>query len=189
MNVLRKIVGKLAFRLKGAAETYEIDQYRRQLASCGDNVKIGRNCKIIPEHVHIGNDVTIGEGSYLTATLSDIYIGDHVITGPGVILLGGNHRIDALGYYISELREEDKLPENDQDIVIQKDVWIGQGAIILKGVTIGEGSVIGAGAVVTKSVPAYTIHVGSHDTFEKPRFTDEQINIHRAKLTNRNNTK
>lgn len=40
-----------------------------------------------------------------------------------------------------------------EPIVIEKNVWIGSGAIILPGVTIGEGSVVAAGAVVTKNVP------------------------------------
>lgn len=35
---------------------------------------------------------------------------------------------------------------------IERDVWIGAGAIILKGVTIGEKAIVAAGAVVTKDV-------------------------------------
>lgn len=80
------------------------------------------------------------------------------------------------------MKEQDKLPENDADITICDDVWIGQGAIILKGVTIGEGSVIGAGSVVTKDVPPYTIHVGVHAPGEYPRFTEEEIKKHREIL-------
>ncbi|HIS04111.1 MAG TPA: hypothetical protein IAA75_09470 [Candidatus Pullichristensenella avicola] len=87
-----------------------------------------------------------------------------------------------VGRYIIDIKEEDKLPENDQDVWINDDVWIGQGAIILKGVTIGEGCVIGAGAVVTKSVPPYTVYVGSHEPLQKRRFTDEQIFEHKKRL-------
>jgi acetyltransferase-like isoleucine patch superfamily enzyme len=36
-------------------------------------------------------------------------------------------------------------------------VWIGAGAIVLPGVTIGKGAVVAAGAVVTSSVPPFTV--------------------------------
>lgn len=45
-------------------------------------------------------------------------------------------------------------------VKIEDHVWIGARAMILPGVTIGEGSVVGAGAVVTKSVPPYSIVAG-----------------------------
>ena len=31
---------------------------------------------------------------------------------------------------------KEKLPENDRDVVIKEDVWIGVNAVILKGVTV-----------------------------------------------------
>jgi serine acetyltransferase len=47
-----------------------------------------------------------------------------------------------------------------QPVTIQDNVWIGGRAIIFPGVTIGEGSVVSAGAVVTASVPPYTVVAG-----------------------------
>ena len=44
---------------------------------------------------------------------------------------------------------------------IEKDVFIGPGAIILPNVVIGEGAVITAGSVVTRSVPAMTLVQGN----------------------------
>ncbi len=51
----------------------------------------------------------------------------------------------------------EKRPEDDQDVIIDDDVWVGSGAIILKGVRVGRGSIIAAGAVVNKDVPPYSI--------------------------------
>lgn len=42
-------------------------------------------------------------------------------------------------------------------VVIEDFVWIGNRAIILPGVTLGRGCVVASGAVVTKSVPPWTI--------------------------------
>lgn len=51
-------------------------------------------------------------------------------------------------------------PEKILPVHIKKGAWIGAGAIILPGVTIGECSIVAAGAVVTKSVPPYTMVAG-----------------------------
>ncbi len=46
------------------------------------------------------------------------------------------------------------------DIVLEDDVWLGQGVQVLEGVRIGRGAVIGAGAVVSKDIPAHAVAVG-----------------------------
>ena len=46
-------------------------------------------------------------------------------------------------------------------IRIADDVWLAAGVIVLDGVTIGRGCVVGAGAVVTGSLPEYSLVVGS----------------------------
>lgn len=182
MNKIKWLIGSIYLKLRNAGEGVEIERYKKKLLHCGKNVHIGRNCRLIPEHIRIGDNVRIGEGAYLMSSVSYINIGSNVVMGPGVIMRGGDHRFDIIGRYIIDVKETDKLPENDQDIIICDDVWIGQGVTILKGVTIGEGSVIGAGAVVTKNVPPYTIYLGVHAPYEKPRFTAEQIRKHKEIL-------
>ena len=54
-------------------------------------------------------------------------------------------------------------------IQIGKDVWIGRGVAILPGVNIGDGSIVGANSVVTKSIPAGMIAVGSPANVIKKR--------------------
>ena len=107
---------------------------------------------------------------------------------PGVVIRGGGHRIDMIGRYLIDIKDVEKLSENDQDVVIGDDVWIGQNAIILKGVHIGEGSVIGAGSLVTKDVPPYTIHIGVHPTKEWPRFNEDQIALHKSIISRNKNS-
>ena len=46
-------------------------------------------------------------------------------------------------------------------IIVENDVYIGEGAMILGSTTIGEGTIIGAGSVVRKSVPAGSVVSGN----------------------------
>lgn len=71
-----------------------------------------------------------------------------------------------------------KHPDDDQDVVIEGDTWIGMSVTILKGVTIGRGSVIAAGAVVTKSCPPYSILAGVPAKVVRRRFSEEQMLEH-----------
>lgn len=46
-------------------------------------------------------------------------------------------------------------------ILLEENVWLGEGVKVLKGVTIGKNSVIGAGSIVTKDIPANVIAAGN----------------------------
>ena len=114
-------------------------------------------------------------------------IGNYVMFGPGVTIVSGNHRTDVLGKYMCTITDADKRAEDDQNVTIEDDVWIGANAIILKGVTIGKGSVIAAGSVVTKSFPPYSIIGGVPAKLLKPRFTEEEIKQHENLLNGHKN--
>ena len=88
MNAVKRLVAKVFLRIKSSAENYEIEQYKANFAACGKNVRIGRTCRLLPKHIYVGNDVVIGEASYLMASISNIHIGSHVVMEPGVIIRG-----------------------------------------------------------------------------------------------------
>lgn len=46
-------------------------------------------------------------------------------------------------------------------VIIEADVWIGEGAVILPGVRIGRGAIIGANSVVTRNIPPYSTAAGA----------------------------
>lgn len=60
-------------------------------------------------------------------------------------------------------------------IIIQNDVWIGQGCTVYGGVTIHNGAVVAGNSVVTKDVPPYCIVGGAPARIIKPRFHEETI--------------
>lgn len=143
---------------------------RRSFGSCGERVAFAKSCSISGiRNLHVGNNVSLASATIL-CTRAKLIIGDDVMFGPHVTVVTGDHRIDIPDRPMISVRDDEKLPENDQDVVIENDVWGGANATILKGVTIGTGSVISAGAVVTKDVPPYSIVGGVPAKVIKMRF-------------------
>jgi acetyltransferase-like isoleucine patch superfamily enzyme len=158
---------------------------KKLFAQCGEKVTIGHNCDFIYSHIHIGHHVHIGSYASFFASIAHIYIGDYVAFGPNVSIRGGDHRIDLLGKHIFEIKENEKLHENDIDVHIDNGVWVGCNVTILKGVHIGTGAVVAAGSVVTKSVPPYAIVAGNPAKVLKYRFDEVQIKQHEQMLKSR----
>jgi len=154
--------------------------------SHGKDVFVSRGCYFSGK-IFIGNDVYIGQNCRFQSTKGNIIIGNHVMFGPDVSLHSGNHRIDLKGKYMKNISFKDKRPEDDKDIIIEDDVWIGAAAIILQGVTIGQGSVIGAGSIITKTIPPYTVVVGTPSQKSWPRFNANEIAEHLNLLSECNN--
>jgi acetyltransferase-like isoleucine patch superfamily enzyme len=125
------------------------------------------------ENIEVGSDVSLGSGAVLMAANSRICIGNKVMFGPNVTVVAGNHNTSQPGKFMYDVIE--KCPDDDQDVVIQNDVWIGSGVIILMGVTIGRGSIVGAGAVVNRDVPPYTVVAGVPAKAIGFRFSDPAI--------------
>jgi len=130
----------------------------RGVVELADNVLILRDCAVesgFGGSVHIGRQSAVHPRCQINAYVADITIGEGVLIAPNCALYSYDHGVapDA------PIREQPL--QSRGDIVIGNEVWIGVGAIILSGVTIGDGAVVAGGAVVTKSVPAGAIAVGS----------------------------
>lgn len=152
---------------------------------CGYNVSIGIGFEFYGGgNIYFGNNVSIGIGSIFMSTRAKIYIGDYVMTGPHITIITGDHRTDLIGRYMISVTDTEKLPENDADVVLSGDNWIGANVTILKGVTIGKGVIIAAGSVVTKDVPAYEIWGGIPAKKLKSRFTEAEITMHENIISN-----
>lgn len=105
----------------------------------GDNVNIGYDCHIgCVNNVYVGNNVLMA---------SKIFITDH--------------------FHGDTSKESLSLPPNLRDViskgpvVIEDNVWIGEGVAIMPNVTIGRNSIIGANSVVTKNIPENSVAAGN----------------------------
>lgn len=155
---------------------------KSEFKACGKDVLIGSQSRIEgKKNISLGNHIYIGPGAVFYSTVAQLKIGNYVTLGPNVTIITGDHRTDVIGEYMSQVT--DKLPDNDKDVVIEDDVWIGTGVIILKGVTIGKGSIVAAGAVVTKDVEPYSKYISLEKCYR--RFTDAEVEEHESLLSDR----
>ncbi len=144
---------------------------KMSFGSCGKKVSVPRECLFSGiENVYVGSRVAFGTGVTVLSTRAKVCIGNDVMFGPNVTIITGDHRIDIPDRTMYSIADSEKLPENDLDVVIENDVWVGANVTILKGVTIHTGSVIAAGSVVTKNVEPYSIVGGVPARLIKKRF-------------------
>jgi acetyltransferase-like isoleucine patch superfamily enzyme len=121
--------------------------------------RMGAQVHIVgPFYCDLGSNIEIGDHffanfNFTALDCGKIKIGDHVQIGPNVGLYTPEHPLD--------IEQRRAWLETAGPITIEDDVWIGGGVTVLGDVTIGARSVIGAGSVVTKSIPADCIAVGS----------------------------
>jgi len=104
-----------------------------------------------------------------------IDVGDYALLCPGVridsacrVAVGANTMI-AAGAYLTDADWHDVYDRTrvigaHAPIVLEDNVWVGDGAIVCKGVTVGANSVVGAGSVVTRDIPADVVAAGNPAT-------------------------
>ena len=102
--------------------------------------------------VNIGNNSRIGIGNVI---IGPVTIGNNVILAQNIVMSGLNHNYTNIEVPIY------LQGETVANITIEDDCWIGANAVITAGVTVGKHSVVAGGAVVTKSIPPFSVAVGN----------------------------
>ena len=144
-----------AFNRLKPSQMKEKEAYMKEVfAECGDFVylELPFYANYGGAHAHFGSFIYANFNLTLVDD-GDIYIGDHVMIGPNVVIATASHPIDP------DLRR--KGLQYNQPVRIGENAWIGAGVVVLPGVTIGKNAVIGAGSVVTKDIPDNCVAVGN----------------------------
>lgn len=106
--------------------------------------------------IEIGENTWIGLQTSIGCNVHKIIIGKNVTISAYSHINDYKHNFEDITKLISSQGISSK-----GDIIIEDDCWIGYGShIIGGGITIGKHSVIGANAVVTKSIPPYSVAIG-----------------------------
>ena len=157
-HLLALCIGWITSKFVAAYALFDSNRLLKSIEGSGEHRRIGYPFKIRGSNNIIMEDhVSIGSGSTIYSTRARVLFKSHVIAGPNLTIITGDHKSEA-GFFIDETIKRES--SYDQDVVIENDVWIGCNVTILKGVHIGRGSIIAAGAVVTKDIPPYTIAAG-----------------------------
>lgn len=148
---------------------------KKSLKIAGDNFRFGPD-SVFSDHrlIEVGNNVFMGQRTTVNTTKVRIIIGNNVMFGPEVMVIGGDHNFLVPG----KLMRSVKIGGINLPIEIEDDVWVGARCLILKGVKIFEGAVIGAGSIVTKSIPPYSIAVGIPAKPLISRFSKQDLEKH-----------
>lgn len=153
---------------------------------------VGQNVILTPpfyfgtkKNIFVYDNVGIGPNCFISASNAKFIIKGNCAIAEGLTVHTGNHA-NVIGMFVTDITEKNKPPGYDEDVIIEKDVWIGCNVTLLSGVTVGRGSIIAAGAVVAKDVPPYAIVGGIPAKFIKFRWDINDILKHESTLYQKN---
>ena len=118
--------------------------------------------------IEIGDGSRIGAQSHITA-INKITIGKNVLTGPRILITDNSHGMFSIEHL--EIAPNLRTLCSKGPVIIEDNVWIGEGSMILPNVHIGKGSIIAANSVISKDIPPYSIAAGT------PARIIKQLNI------------
>lgn len=138
-----------------------------EFVSIGENVRFHANfvlgCrqtygnkKFMPS-VMIGNNCDFGEYNHISA-VNKVVVGDGFLSGRFVLITDNSHGSSSL--------QESQIPPAKRElvskgeIIIGKNVWLGDKVVVLANVHIGDNVIVAANSVVTKDVPSNCVIAG-----------------------------
>lgn len=133
-----------------------------------------------PKNIFIYEDNSLHDFT-IYANSAKFIMKPHCLVGEGLRVSTGNHAMK-VGRWSRSIKQFEKPIGQYQDIIVESDVWIGRNVTLLPSVQIGRGAIIGAGAVVTHSVPPYSVWGGIPAKLIKFKWSIEQILEHESAL-------
>lgn len=101
----------------------------------------------------IGGGTFINNNAVIIVDKTGVFIGDNC-------LIGSNFFATDSDFHGLSIENRVNGIYDCSPVIIENDVFIGEGVRILKGVTIGRGAVVGSGSLVTKNVAPNTVVAG-----------------------------
>jgi acetyltransferase-like isoleucine patch superfamily enzyme len=152
---------------------------RNELGHCGRDVNLHYPITVFnPQNVYLFDNTNIYENSTILTVKAKFIMKKNSGAAQGLTVVTGNHS-GKIGVWYKELIGKE---DEEKDILVEEDVWIGTNVTLLAGVKIGRGSIIGAGSLCRKSIPPYAIVVGNPAKIVGFRFNPVEVIEHEKKL-------
>jgi len=174
VNAIRNIILKLKFpKLLIGRDSHLTHVQFEKFVSLGTSVQL--------------NKTSVGRHSYISSNslIRNATIGKFCSIGPYVKIGLGKHPtqdfISTHPIFYSLKKQSGKTFATTQNydeelnVIVGNDIWIGAGAVIMDGVKIGNGAIIAAGAVVVNDVSPYEIVGGVPAKTIRFRFAPDEI--------------
>lgn len=136
--------------------------YKSRLGYCGRNVVFKE-----PSYVTFFSLIEMHDNTNLYGGLLFLSMKGKFVMKKGaaaaqrLTVITGNHGRQAGLPFKDDKGDIQKILNQESDVVVEEDVWIGSDVVLCSGVTIGRCSNIGAGSVVRYSIPPYAIVLGN----------------------------
>lgn len=125
----------------------------------GENVILSNGVMLSCKNgtIAIGDDTGLNAQTIVQSTNDcPVNIGRDCIIGQRCFIIGGgSYNLDQIDIPIRK-----QGIRKDGGVVLENNVWLGGNVSVLGGVTMGSGSVAATGAVVTRSVPKFSVNMG-----------------------------
>ena len=184
MNIVSLYLHKLAHRFKRYSDNYVLENLRSRLGYYDQSAifKLPEVCAC-PEKIYLYENTNIYEHAKFIISpegeKGKFIMMKNSGSAEGLTVITGNHHRE-VGVLFKELMYS-RAADEDKDILVEEDVWIGANVTLLAGVKVGRGVTIGAGSVCTKSIPPYAIVMGNPARVIGFNYTPEEVVTHEEK--------
>lgn len=144
--------------------------------------KLGRysvvksNSSLVSRNMFIDDWCVIQDRVNFISNKGKLIVKKYSVISSGCTIVPGAHRLTVgVPFYLATTNH---FNDDEGDIIIEEDCWIGAGSFLLPKCHIGRGAVVGAGSVVKKDIPPYAVVVGVPAKIIAVKFTLEQILKH-----------
>lgn len=153
----------------------------------GEDIFIGPHVRLYaPHHIRLGSHIRIASYVHIEANCT---IGDYSGLANRVALIGRlDHDFKTVGVpydfgaYVGSSKMRGTRLQEEDEVTIEEDVWVGHQSIILTGARIRRGTIVAAGSVIISDTEPYSIVAGVPAKKVGDRFTKEQIVVHERKI-------
>lgn len=169
-GIIRMVINVLKTKLtfsEARIIRFPIDIRGKKFIRVSKGFTTGVGCRIeaYPENnqptMFFGENFQMNDYVHITA-MEKVKIGNNVLFASKIYVSDCSH-----GSYAGDQNDSspDSIPHDRKlfakPVIIEDNVWLGEFVSVLPGVTIGRGTIVGANSVVSKSLPANVIAVGS----------------------------